>query len=251
MLHSWVHSIRGEEDPLLYTPRLPRPTSCVCPHSQVFKNGSMLGGVQDTRWTLLHWGMLSMSMHPGCIPLPCPCLARWSGLAILLCFLPPESIGPASAEDLIMPEPCLLSNPVSTMEICAAVDKDKSHSLFLTCPAPSWEWLGDGLLGKETCLVPGHEVVNITIHFSTCSLNVCHIVVRNLTRSLLCLNPEEASLTLRIKLKIFQPGIRDLLWSGSGFQSTFDSWRTLSYDVLFQGHSTFQQSQSSRSCSPF
>lgn len=88
-----------------------------------------------------------------------------------------------------MPEPGLLSNPVSTMEICAAVDKAKSSSVsHILCFPHGNDWV-TGLLGKETCFVPGHEVVKITIHFSTCSLNVCHIVIRNLTRSLFCLNP--------------------------------------------------------------
>lgn len=72
-------------------------------------------------------------------------------------------------------QPCRMLQLASTVEICVAVEGGKSRSLLLACPAPSWEWWGKGVLGKEKRFVPG--TVNVTISLSTCSRDVVHILL--------------------------------------------------------------------------
>lgn len=143
-----------------------------------------------------------VSRHPGCILFSLHPARGWSlGRDCLFddasLFLNPQGQGELRTNWCL--ETCLMSQPsLYHWEVCSwhkVLIKQRSHPLFLTCPAgASWEWWGEGLHTKERCFISGYETMKITPELSTCSLNVLYRLRPDLTRSLLCLDPSEAYL---------------------------------------------------------
>lgn len=62
-----------------------------------------------------------------------------------------------------------------------------------------------GVLVKKKCLVPDHETLRTTIDLSSCNLNALRALILHRATALLGWNPSVASLTLRVKWKVFSP----------------------------------------------